>query len=92
MTRTSPPARANRIGTSPPGPHMCGSTTWSTKPAATAASNALPPASRRRIPAEEASQWVDATMPYVPTSSGRVLKLMRSQSQNRARTARLEFQ
>ena len=36
-------AVTNTAGTSPPGPHRCGSTTCSTKPAATAASNAFPP-------------------------------------------------
>ena len=39
------PRRASKpmTGTSPPGPYRCGSTTCSTSPAATAASNALPP-------------------------------------------------
>src|SRR5215475_913315 len=62
-------------GTSPAGPLMCGSTTPRTRPAATAASKALPPFSRTAIPAAEASQWVDATMPNVPASCGRVVKL-----------------
>ena len=52
---------------------MCGSTTWSTSPAATAASNALPPCSRTAIPDAEASQCVDATIPKEPRSSGRVV-------------------
>src|SRR6185312_9996973 len=60
-------------GTSPPGPFRCGSTTWSTSPAATAASNALPPCSSTAIPAAEASQCVEATMPNVPASSGLVV-------------------
>src|SRR5215475_7482839 len=60
-------------GTSPAGPFRCGSTTWSTKPAATAASNALPPLSNTAMPADDASQCVDATMPNVPVSSGRVV-------------------
>src|SRR5690349_7976121 len=60
-------------GRSPPGPLRCGSTTWSTKPAATAASNALPPRSSTDIPAADASQCVEATMPNVPRSSGRVV-------------------
>src|SRR6266508_886033 len=60
------------IGRSPPGPFMWGSTTWRTNPAATAASKALPPRSSIAIPAAEASQWVDETMPKVPRSSGRV--------------------
>ena len=71
-TSTRPcPAGAARIGTSPPGPFRCG-TTWSTKPAATAASKALPPRSSTAIPVAEASQWVEDTMPKEPRSSGRV--------------------
>ncbi len=58
-----------------PGPFRCGSTTWSVKPVATAASKALPPRSSIAIPVAEASQWVDATIPKVPRSSGRVVKL-----------------
>src|SRR5437763_5936844 len=61
---------------SPPGPWRWGSTTWRTSPAATAASNALPPRSRTAIPVEEASQWVDATIPNVPRSSGRVVNVV----------------
>ena len=53
---------------------MCGSTTCSASPAATAASNALPPRSSTAIPAADASQCVEATMPKVPESSGRVVK------------------
>ena len=64
----------SRIGRSPPGPFMCGSTTCSASPAATAASNAFPPRSRIAIPAAVASQCVEATMPKVPLSSGRVVK------------------
>ena len=37
-------------GRSPPGPFRCGSTTWSTNPAAQAASNALPPRSSTAMP------------------------------------------
>ena len=40
---------------------------------ATAASNALPPCSSTDMPAAEASQWVEATMPNVPASSGLVV-------------------
>ena len=58
--------RDRMIGRSPPGPFRCGSTTWSTKPAAAAASKALPPASSSFIPAAEASQCVEATIPKVP--------------------------
>src|SRR5450631_4932774 len=70
-----PPRRASKpmIGTSPPGPDRCGSTTCRTSPEATAASNALPPFSSTAIPAAEASQWVEATMPNEPASSGRVV-------------------
>src|SRR6266496_3183020 len=42
-------------------------------PAATAASKAFPPRSKTAMPAAEASQCVDATMPNVPRSSGRVV-------------------
>ncbi len=73
-TKVSPrPAWWAMTGTSPPGPFRCGSTTWSTSPAATAASNALPPCSSTAIPAAEASQCVEATMPNVPASSGLVV-------------------
>ena len=67
MTETAEPSHSSS-GRSPPGPFMCGSTTWSAKPAATAASKALPPRSRTAIPAAEASQWVEATIPKVPLS------------------------
>ena len=62
-------------GTSPPGPLRCGSTTCRVNPAATAASKALPPRSSTDIPAAEASQCVEATMPKVPRSSGLSRKL-----------------
>src|ERR1700722_6201196 len=61
------------IGASPPSPFMCGSTTCRTRPAATAASNAVPPASSTAIPDAVASQWVEATMPKLPASCGRVV-------------------
>src|SRR3954451_11396683 len=57
---------------------MCGSATWSTKAMPTAASKALPPRSSTDIPVEEASQWVLAAMPNVPTSSGRVVNMTRA--------------
>ena len=60
-------------GRSPPGPLRCGSTTWSVNPAATAASNALPPRSSTAMPAAVPSQWVEATIPNVPRSSGLVV-------------------
>ena len=59
-------AGAKMIGTSPPGPLRCGSTTCRTNPVATAASKALPPPSSTAMPAAEASQCVEATMPNVP--------------------------
>src|SRR5438128_6825334 len=77
-------------GKSPPGPFRCGSTTWSASPVATAASNAFPPRSRTAIPAAEASQCVDATIPKVPRSSGRVEKLMRQTLVCRAVLSRLQ--
>ncbi len=64
-------------GMSPPGPLRCGSTTCSTKPAATAASKALPPSSSSRMAACEAIQCVEETMPNVPSRVGRVVKVMR---------------
>src|SRR5215831_2157419 len=61
---------------SPPGPFRWGSTTCSVNAAATAASNALPPRSSTAIPAALASQCVEATIPNVPRSSGRVVKVL----------------
>src|SRR5947209_1798781 len=72
-TTASRPAGQRSAGRSPPGPFRCGSTTWSVNPAATAASKALPPCSSTAIPAADASQCVEATMPKVPLSSGRVV-------------------
>src|SRR3979411_1752908 len=63
------------MGRSPPGPFRWGSTTWRTKPAATAASKALPPRSRTAMPGCEASQCVELTIPKVPRSSGRVVNI-----------------
>src|SRR6218665_1398746 len=63
-------------GMSPPGPLRCGSRTCSTKPVATAASNALPPFSRMLIPTAEAIQWVEVTTPNVPRISGRVVNVV----------------
>ena len=60
QTTNVSPRRASwpMTGTSPPGPFRCGSTTWSTNPAATAASNALPPRSSTAIPPPRpASGW-----------------------------------
>src|SRR5260370_35706193 len=61
------------IGTSPPGPFKCGSTTCSVNAVATPASNALPPFSRGAIPTAVAIQWVDVTTPKVPSISGLVV-------------------
>jgi len=74
ITNAPPSAALKPItGTSPPGPLRCGSTTCSTRPVATAASNALPPDSSTAIPAADASQCVEATIPNVPASSGLVV-------------------
>src|SRR3569623_1167183 len=62
------------MGTSPPGPFSCGSTTWSVKAVATPASTAMPPLSRMPMPPAVAIQWVEATTPNVPSISGRVVK------------------
>src|SRR5438876_8422061 len=61
------------IGTSPPGPLRCGSTTCKAKAVATPASNALPPFSRVAIPTAVAIQCVEVTTPNVPSISGRVV-------------------
>src|ERR1700742_4412186 len=61
------------IGTSPPGPFRCGSTTCSVNAAATPASKALPPFSSVAIPTAVAIQCVDVTTPKVPSISGRVV-------------------
>src|SRR5205085_9690391 len=61
------------IGTSPPGPFRCGSTTCSVNAVATAASNALPPFSSVAIPTAVAIQCVEVTTPKVPSISGRVV-------------------
>src|SRR6266700_6198982 len=61
------------IGTSPPGPFRCGSTTCSVKAVATPASNALPPFSSMDIPTAVAIQWVEVTTPNVPSISGLVV-------------------
>src|SRR5215470_17877394 len=62
------------MGTSPPGPFKCGSTTCRVKAVATAASKALPPFSRVAMPTAVAIQWVEVTTPNVPSISGRVVK------------------
>src|ERR1700674_3117304 len=61
------------IGTSPPGPFRCGSTTCSVNAVATPASKALPPFSRVDIPTAVAIQWVEVTTPKVPSISGLVV-------------------
>src|SRR4051794_17950132 len=67
------PVSCTMIGTSPPGPFKCGSTTCSVKAVATPASNALPPFSRVAIPTAVAIQWVVVTTPKVPSISGLVV-------------------
>src|SRR5215813_14014017 len=61
------------IGTSPPGPFRCGSTTCSVKAVATPASNALPPFSSVAMPTAVAIQCVEVTTPKVPSISGLVV-------------------
>jgi len=74
ITSVSRPRTSLRmIGTSPPGPLRWGSTTWSVKAVATAASKALPPFSNVAMPTAVAIQWVEVTTPKVPSISGRVV-------------------
>src|ERR1700754_4117227 len=61
------------IGTSPPGPFKCGSTTCSVKAVGTQASKAVAPFSRMPIPTAVAIQCVEVTTPKVPSISGRVV-------------------
>src|SRR6185295_7468018 len=61
------------MGTSPPGPLRCGSTTCRVKAVATPASNALPPFSSVAMPTAVAIQCVEVTTPKVPSISGRVV-------------------
>ena len=63
------------IGASPPGPFRCGSATCSVKPAATAASKALPPRSSTAMATALAIQCVVPTTPNVPAISGRVVNM-----------------
>ncbi len=67
------PASQIITGTSPPGPHRCGSTTCRVKAMATPASKALPPRSRMPMPTAVPIQCVEATTPKVPSISGRVV-------------------
>src|SRR4029078_7075047 len=60
-------------GTSPPGPHRCGSTPCSVKAGAMPASKAFPPRSRMPMPTAVPIQCVEATTPNVPSISGRVV-------------------
>src|SRR6478735_7400513 len=69
-------ALCRMIGQSPPGPFRWGSTICRVKPAAAAASKALPPRSSTAIPTCEAIQWVVATAPKVPAISGRVVNIV----------------
>ena len=75
ITLGLPSAVHAMITASPPSPFMCGSTTCSVKPAATAASNALPPFSSTPMPTWLAIQCVEETTPNVPAISGRVVKV-----------------
>src|SRR3981081_3880772 len=61
------------IGTSPPGPFKCGSTTCIVNAGAAPASNELPPFSKVAIPTAVAIQWVEVTTPKVPSISGLVV-------------------
>src|SRR5215470_6805247 len=61
------------IGTSPPGPLRCGSTTCKVKAVATPASKALPPFSSVAMPTAVAIQCVEVTTPNVPSISGRLV-------------------
>src|SRR5262245_61303296 len=54
----------------PPIPQLNGSVTPSVAAVATAASTALPPVFRTRIPAAVASALIDATAPPVPVTTG----------------------
>src|SRR5207302_6054914 len=56
-------------------PQENGSTTPSTAAAATAASTALPPSLRTRIPAAVASRLTDATAPPLPMATGCLTRL-----------------
>src|SRR5881227_768211 len=67
------PVSCTMIGTSPPGPFRCGSTTCSVNAVAAPASNALPPFSSVAIPTAVAIQCVEVTTPNVPSISGRVV-------------------
>src|ERR1700738_2776365 len=61
------------IGTSPPGPFRCGSTTCNVKAVATPASKALPPFSSVAIPTAGAIQGGGVQAPNVPSISGLVV-------------------
>src|SRR4051794_36729386 len=81
ITSTRARSRLHRtIGRAPPGPFWSGSAVCSTKPAAAAASKALPPRSRIVMPVGVASQCVVATTPNVPTISGRDVIIGRNRS------------
>src|SRR5215468_1078568 len=67
------PASQIMMGTSPPGPHRCGSTTCSVKAVATPASKALPPRSSTPMPTAVPIQCVEATTPKVPSICGLVV-------------------
>ena len=66
-------ASCERMGQTPPRFAMSHCTTCSTKPTATAASAAVPPASRMRSPAIVAAGWPAETAWRTPESVGRVV-------------------
>src|SRR6201996_4587392 len=61
------------IGTSPPGPFRCGSTSCRVKAGGTPGRKALPPFARIPTPTAVAIQFVEVTTPNVPSISGRVV-------------------
>jgi hypothetical protein len=67
----------SEAASSPPGFCMLSSATSRAKPAATAASKALPPRSSTAMPTWLASQCVLATTPNVPAISGLVVNMRR---------------
>ena len=69
-TTGSPPGRMNSICMPAPRPDMAGSVTASENATATAASMALPPASRISRPAAAASGEAAETTPWAPAGNG----------------------
>ena len=69
--RSRPPPREIAMSPIPAALDMNGSTTFSAAPTATAASTALPPSRRTRMPAIEASGCAEVTAPRLPMTTGR---------------------